>query len=300
MQPEIIALIFDFDITLSPEFQQQVIFDAWGVESERFWSESKQNMRRGYDMEHAYLKNFIDYGRRDTAYALTNERLYAFGKKVKLYDGLSRRGGAHSVFDDLQAVLARDEFAEHDIRLECYCVSGGLKEMIRGALEVNVLEGYFKEVFACTMDEDESGRLGFVKETVGHTIKTQKLYMIAKGVSPEQGDDPSDVNEVIPKLRIPFENMIFLGDGQTDIPAFSLVNKSGGTSIAVYREEKDAGGIIDEQKTLRTYAQGYKLAIESKRAEQLLPADYSSGKPLKMALLGYVEKIAKAIVSRRS
>ena len=89
--------------------------------------------------------------------------------------------------------------------------------------------------------------------------------------------------------------MIFLGDGQTDIPAFSLINKSGGTSIAVYREIKRADGTIDEQATMKPYNEGYHLAIESKRAEQLLPADYSAGKPLKMALLSYVEKMAKRI-----
>jgi len=296
MQQNIIALIFDFDITLSPEFQQQVIFDSWGISAKRFWRESKQNMEHGYDMEHAYLKNFIDYGRKDERYALNNEKLYSFGRQVPLYEGLSRREGKHSIFDDLQAILEREEFAEHNLKLEYYCISGGLKEMIHGTLEENGLDEYFKEVFACTVDEDESGKLGFVKETVGHTIKTQKLFMIAKGVSPVAGDDPSSVNEVTEEYRIPFENMLFLGDGQTDIPAFSLVNKSGGTSIAVYREEKNSDGSINEEKTLLTYNQGYKLAVEANRAEQILPADYSSGKPLKMALLGYVEKIARQVV----
>jgi len=89
-----------------------------------------------------------------------------------------------------------------------------------------------------------------------------------------------------------------VGDGQTDIPAFALVNKKGGKSIAVYREEKNPDGSIDEARTLKSYLNGYKLAVEAKRSEQLLPADYSSGKPLKMALLGYVESIATHIVSR--
>ena len=296
MQKNIIALIFDFDITLSPEFQQQVIFDSWGISAEHFWQESRKNMDSGFDMEHAYLKTFIDYGRRDEKYALTNKKLYEFGKQVALYEGLSRKDAQHSVFDDLQAILEREEFSEHNLKLEYYCISGGLTEMINGSLEEHGLDEHFKEVFACSLDEDENGRLGYVKETVGHTIKTQKLYMIAKGVSPKRGDNPSDVNEVTQDYRIPFENMVFLGDGQTDIPAFSLVNKNGGTSIAVYREEKNEDGSINEEKTLLTYNQGYKLAVEANRAEQILPADYSGGKPLKMALLGYVEKIAKRIV----
>jgi len=292
----IIGLIFDFDITLSPEFQQQVIFDAWGVEAETFWGECAVHIKNGYDMEHSYMRNLIDYGRRDAKYALDNIALKAFGQHVDLYEGLSRKNGARSVFDDLRTLLQKEEFAEHNIEFECYCISGGLKPMIEGAFEAHDLNGYFKEIFACDMDEDDSGKLGYIKEAVGHTIKTQKLFMIAKGVSPKQGDLPSLVNEVTHSYRIPFENMIFLGDGQTDIPAFSLVNKSGGKSIAVYREEKNSDGTIDEERTLKTYLNGYKLAVEANRAEQLLPADYSSGKPLKMALLGYVESIAKQMV----
>lgn len=291
----IIAIIFDFDITLSPKFQQEVIFDDWGVEAKIFWEESAQKITQGYDMEHAYLKTFIDYGKRDQKYALNNQTLYEYGKKVNLYDGLSRRDGSHSIFDDLQMIVEQEEHKEKNIKLEYYCISGGITEMIQGAFDEHNLSDHFKEIFACSLDEDEHGKLAYIKETVGHTIKTQKIYMIAKGVSPTRGDNPSKVNEVSKNLRIPFENMIFLGDGQTDIPAFSLINKSGGTSIAVYREIKRADGTIDEQATMKPYNEGYQLAIESKRAEQLLPADYSAGKPLKMALLGYVEKMAKRI-----
>ncbi len=294
----IIALIFDFDITLSPEFQQQVLFDAWGVKAETFWGECAQLVKNGYALEYSYMRNLIDYGRRDPKYALDNPALKAFGHQVELYEGLSRKDGARSIFDDLHALLQKEEFAEHNIELECYCISGGLKPMIEGALDAHDLNGYFKEIFACAMDEDESGKLGYIKEAVGHTIKTQKLFMIAKGVSPKNGDHPSLVNEVTHSYRIPFENMIFLGDGQTDIPAFSLVNKNGGKSIAVYREEKNSDGTIDEERTLKTYLNGYKLAVEAHRAEQLLPADYSTGKPLKMALLGYVESVAKKLVNK--
>lgn len=293
----IIGLIFDFDITLAPEFQQQTLFDKWGITAEQFWGECAELGKRGYDMEHAYMRNLIDYGRRDSQYAINNATLNELGKQIDLYEGLSRKNGSRSVFDDLHALLQKKEFAEHNIELECYCISGGLKPMIEGAFETHDLNSYFKEVFACDFDEDEEGKLGYIKETVGHTIKTQKLFMIAKGVSPKQGDHPSLVNEVTHNYRIPFQNIIFLGDGQTDIPAFSLVNKNGGKSIAVYREEKNSDGAIDEERTLKTYLNGYKLAVEANRAEQLLPADYSSGKPLKMALLGYVESIAKQIAS---
>lgn len=288
----IIALIFDFDITLSPAFQQQVIFDEWGVDADVFWSECFELGKQGYDLEHSYMRNFIDYGRKNEKYALTNQKLYEFGKRVALYEGLSRANGLSSIFDDLSMLLQRPEFKEGNIELECYCISGGLKPMIEGAFEAHGLNAYFKEIFACEFDEDETGKLGYIKETVGHTIKTQKIFMIGKGISPKNGDAPAMVNEVFEKYRIPFKNMVFLGDGQTDIPAFSLINSAGGTSIAVYREEKCSDGSIDETRTLKTYQKGYELAIQSGRAEQLLPADYSAGKPLKMALLGGVERLA--------
>lgn len=288
----IIALIFDFDITLSPAFQQQVLFDAWGVDANIFWAECDALAARGYDLEHAYLRNLIDYGRRDAKYALTNEVLYEMGKHVALYDGLSRKNGQRAIFDDIQALIHSEAYAQHNITLECYCISGGLKPMIQGAFDAHGLNEYFKEIFACEIDEDDAGKLGYIKETVGHTIKTQKLFMIGKGISPKNGDPPAMVNEVFEQYRIPFTQMVFLGDGQTDIPAFSLINRAGGTSIAVYREEKNMDGSIDEARTLKTYQKGYELAIQSGRAEQLLPADYSAGKPLKMALLGYVERLA--------
>ena len=292
---QIIALIFDFDITLSPDVQQQVIFDEWGVTADDFWDECTQFSKTGYDSEHAYMRNFIDYGRKDPRFALTNQMLYEYGKQVPLYQGLSRANGQSSIFDDLNALLQRPEFKEKGIKLECYCISGGLKPMIQGALEANQIDDCFKEVFACEFDEDDTGKLGYIKETVGHTLKTQKLFMIGKGISPKRGDAPDLVNEVFSQYRIPFTQMVFLGDGQTDIPAFSLLNRAGGKSIAVYREEKNSNGAIDEAKTLKTYNKGYQLAIKSGRAEQLLPADYSAGKPLKMALLGYVENIANQL-----
>jgi hypothetical protein len=289
----IIAVVFDFDITLSPYFQQEIIFKKWGIEASKFWKEAGKLMKKGYDQEHAYLRCLIDYNKKE-GFELNNKKLFEYGKEIDLYEGLSKKDNQHSIFDDLENLLKKDEFVDANIKIEYYCISGGITEMIEGALKAHNLN--FKEVFACRLDEDEKGRLAYIKETVGHTIKTQKLYMISKGVSPKRGDDPAKVNEKIEKHRIPFSNIIFLGDGQTDIPAFSLLKKNGGIPIAVYREEKNKDGSINEEKTLQSYLKGYQLAIESKRAEQILPADYSSGKPLKMAILGYVEKIAKNIV----
>ena len=90
---------------------------------------------------------------------------------------------------------------------------------------------------------------------------------------------------------------IYLGDGETDIPAFSLLNQMGGTSIAVYREVKNSDGTINEQETQKVYNKSYKFAIKSKRAKELLPADYSDEKPLKLALLRYIKYICDKMVN---
>jgi len=102
-------------------------------------------------MEHAYLKTFIDYGKRDPKYALNNQTLYKYGKKVNLYDGLSRRNGSHSIFDDLQMIVEQEEHKEKNIKLEYYCISGGITEMIQGAFDEHNLSDHFKEIFACSL-----------------------------------------------------------------------------------------------------------------------------------------------------
>jgi uncharacterized protein YoxC len=281
-----IAIIFDFDITLSPYYQQVEIFNKWNIDEDRFWSECREKMNNGYDMEHSYIKTLIDYANSDKKYNLSNKDLFELGKNITLYDGLSKKNNQITIFDDINKITQKDEYKEYNIEVEYFIISGGLEEMIKGALVGNKIDKYFKKVFACKLDEKD-GVINFPKETIGHTIKTQKLYQIAKGLD-------KDVNEKVDKLDIPFSNMIYLGDGQTDIPAFSLINSKGGISIAVYREEK-INGEIDEEKTKQIYNKSYELAIKAKRAEQLLPADYSKGKPLKIALLNYVENICKNI-----
>jgi uncharacterized protein YoxC len=282
-----IAIIFDFDITLSPYYQQVEIFKKWDIDEDKFWSECAEKMKNGYDMEHSYIKTLIDYANSDKKYNLSNKDLFELGKNITLYDGLSKKTNQVTIFDDINKITQKDEYKEHNIKVEYFIISGGLEEMIKGALVGNNIYKYFKKIFACKLDEKD-GIINFPKETIGHTIKTQKLYQIAKGLD-------KDVNEKVDKLDIPFSNMIYLGDGQTDIPAFSLINSRGGISIAVYREEKLPNGEIDEEKTKQIYNKSYELAIKAKRAEQLLPADYSKGKPLKIALLNYVENICKKI-----
>lgn len=278
-----IAIVFDFDITLSPYYQQKELINHWGEDEAKFWQRCTSKVTdEGYDLEHGYIKVILEYIDENDTYKISNEDLYNLGKQITLYDGLTKKDGQNSIFDDITAITKSKEYEELNIEVEYYVISGGLTQMIKGALHSNKISHYFKHVFACTLDENDDGIINFPKETVGHTIKTQKLFQISKGLH-------RNVNEKLEEVEIPFKNIIYLGDGETDIPAFSLVNQMGGISIAVYRESKNSDGTIDEDKTKDTYQKSFKFAIESKRAEQLLPADYSSGKPLKIALENYVK-----------
>jgi hypothetical protein len=285
MGKNIIAVVIDFDITLSPYYQQKELLAHWGEDEDEFWQKcTSKVIDEDYDLEHGYIKVILEYIDKNPNYAISNQDLYNIGKNIQLYDGLSKRNNQNSIFDDIDKIIKTDIYKELNIEVEYYIISGGLTQMIKGALYLNQIEHYFKKIFACSLDEDPKGIINFPKETVGHTIKTQKLFQISKGLNKQ-------VNDKIDTPRIPFENFIYLGDGETDIPAFSLINQMGGTSIAVYRESKNSNGTINEEKTKQTYKKSYTFAIKSQRAKQLLPANYSDAKPLKIALLNYIEML---------
>lgn len=284
-----IALVFDFDLTLSPYFAQKVLLDKWGISEDEFWKRCTAKVTdEDYDLEHGYIKVILEYIEENPEFRLSNNDLYNLGKSITLYNGLTRKNNSNSLFDDIDIILNSEKYKDLNIELECYVISGGLTPMIEGALEANNISKYFKKVFACRMNENKEGYINFPKETVGHTIKTQKLFMIAKGLE-------SNVNDKVEEYAIPFENMIYLGDGQTDIPAFSLVNKMGGKSIAVYREIKNKNGNIDIQKTKYNYKKIHNFTLKTKRVSELLPADYSDGKPLKNALENHIKILCENI-----
>jgi len=288
-----IAIVFDFDITLSPYYQQKELIKHWKEDEAKFWERCTLKVTdEDYDMEHGCIKVILEYIEENDSYAVSNKDLYNLGKQITLYDGLTKRDGQKSIFDDIESIINSKEYQDLNIEVEYYIISGGLTEMIKGALDGNNLSHYFKKVFACTLDENKDGVINFPKETVGHTIKTQKLFQISKGLE-------HNVNDKLETFEIPFNNIIYLGDGETDIPAFSLVNQMGGTSIAVYRESKNDDGSINEEKTKEVYAKSFEFAIKSKRAQQLLPANYSEGKPLKIALENYVKILCDSIKSKQ-
>ena len=216
----IIALIYDFDGTLSPGNMQEFGFiQAIGQTPAEFWTKS-DGIAKGQDASNilAYMKLMIDEARRN-GISLTREGFKKYGADIKLYEG---------VRDWFRNI---DEYGKvHGVIIEHYINSSGLTEIIEGS----PIAGEFKHIFAGSFIYDEKGEAEWPGIAVDYTGKTQYLYKISKGIFSAR--DSKLVNEswADDQKRIPFEQMIYFGDGETDIPSMKLVKSSGGNAIAVF------------------------------------------------------------------
>ena len=220
----IVALIYDFDGTLSPGNMQEFGFiQAIGSTPEEFWSKS-DGIAKGQDASNilAYMKLMFDEAK-SHGIKLRRSEFKRFGNHVELFDGV--RGW-------FKAVNAYG--ASQGIRIEHYINSSGLKEIIEGT----PIAHEFKHIFACTYLYNEAGEAEWPGIAVDYTAKTQFMFKINKGIFSSR--DSKRVNESTSEenKRIPFPQMIYFGDGETDIPCMKIVTMFGGNCIAVYNPEK--------------------------------------------------------------
>ena len=216
----IIALIYDFDGTLSPGNMQEFGFiQAIGQTPEEFWSKS-DGIAKGQDASNilAYMKLMYDEAKKN-GIRLTREDFRRYGADIVLFDG---------VREWFRNVNAYGE--AHGVRVEHYINSSGLKEIIEGS----PIAGEFKHIFAGSFIYDEAGEAEWPGIAVDFTAKTQFLFKIQKGIFSSR--DAKRVNESMAddEKRIPFTNMIYFGDGETDVPSMKVVNMFGGNAIAVF------------------------------------------------------------------
>ena len=272
-----IAIVYDYDQTLSPSYMQdEVIFPVFGIDGPKFWGRCSELVREhGYDNELAYMKVLLDTLGMDRP---TNAELKKLGKKLNFYKGLPQ------MFEEFQNGLLSEEHLGHGITVEHYVISSGLKVLIDGSR----LRPYVRAVFGCEFDVDEQDRITFPKRVISHTQKTQYLFRINKGLL----DMSQDVNDHMDaEIRpIPFPNMIYLGDGPTDVPCFTVMKKNGGEAIAVYNP--------DDPKRVG-FKKCYQLSTHADRVKHIAPADYRPNTHLRMLLEEMVEEIANRIVAQR-
>ncbi len=272
-----IAIVYDYDQTLSPSYMQdETVFPAFGINGESFWRRCSDLVREhGYDNELAYMKVLLDQLGMDRP---TNEELQKLGEKLNFYKGLPE------MFEQFRDGLLTEQHHAHGISVEHYIISSGLKALIDGSR----LRPFVRAAFGCEFDEDEQGRITFPKRVISHTQKTQYLFRINKGML----DMSQDVNDHMDaEIRpIPFSNMIYVGDGPTDVPCFTVMKKNGGQAIAVYNPD-------DPQRV--GFKKCYQLSTHADRVKHIAPADYRPNTHLRMLLEQMVAETADRIVEQR-
>ncbi len=279
----IIAVIWDCDKTLVDGYMQAPIFEDYGVDSNKFWKEvnslPKQYQEKGIKVnpDTIYLNHFIHKTKEGVFKGLNNSKLNEYGKRLNFYNGIPE------IFKTTKEMFNEDKtYSEYGIQVEHYIVSTGFAEVIRGS----ELMDYVEEVWGCELieTEDEEGNpiIGEIGYTIDNTTKTRAIFEINKGISKLDG---IDVNSSIPEKnrRVHFENMIYIADGPSDIPAFSVVNKGGGATFAIYPK-----GDLEAMKQVETMR-------EDGRVDMYAEADYSKDTTAYMWITNKIQKIADRI-----
>ena len=257
----IAALIYDFDKTLSPKDMQEYSFiPGINFKAEDFWAECRRvQLESGMDSVLAYM--YVMHRETAGTRMLTRDSLMALGEAVEFFPGVEGWFGRINRMGE-----------ELGVSVEHYIISSGLREIIDGSR----IAGEFKAVFAGGFVYGADGTAKWPAAAVNYTEKTQHLFRINKGILDITND--RDLNGFTPeyKRRVPFSNMIYIGDGLTDVPCMKMIRTKGGTSIAVH----GGGWEISDSMLL----QG--------RCDYSVPADYREGGEIETVVRLNLKRIA--------
>lgn len=247
----VLAICYDFDKTLSPyDMQAQGYIQSLGYEVKEFWEQSNRvAFANEMDSNLSYMYKMVREARGRLIF--NRKTLMEYGSRVALFSGVSEWFGR-----------MRDYGKEQGVKVEHYIISSGLKEMIEGT----AIAGEFEKIYASSFYYDEAGVAVWPAQVINYTTKTQLLFRIEKGTL--DVNDP-EVNRWFPEseLRVPFRNMVYIGDSETDIPCMKLVNVNGGHAVGVYDPEI---GNADRVRQM----------LRENRIKYFAPADYTPGAPL--------------------
>lgn len=269
------AIVYDFDGTLAPgNMQERDFIPAIGMTTKKFWTEvRKESKDNQADNILVYMKLMLDKARAAKV-KVSKSDFRNYGKKLKFFKGVLQyecEGGVEKGWFDRINAYGR----ESHIKVDHYIVSSGIREMIEGTS----INKKFSEIYASSFFYDHNGVAIWPALAINYTTKTQYLFRINKGCL--DVSDTEEINQYVEESerKVPFTNIIYIGDGETDIPCFRLVKDRGGHSIAVYKPNTR-----NAQKKLEN------LIVDG-RVDFTSPADYRNKSKLDRLVKAIIDKI---------
>ena len=263
------AIVYDFDGTLARgNLQEHSFIPDLGIDHDVFWKDVRRLAKAANaDEILVYMQQMIERARK-AGKAVTREKLRAHGAEPLFFDGVE------SWFDRIDSFAA-----DHGLELEHYVISSGIEEMIEGCS----IFPKFRQVFASRFIYNERGEAVWPAVAINYTNKTQFLFRINKGI--DSVWDTQAINRWMrPEERpMPFERMIFIGDGDTDIPSMKMVTSQGGCAVAVL----DPDRWNDPLKVSHIH-----MLIAEDRVNYVAPADYLPSSQLDVIVKGALQRVA--------
>lgn len=257
-QKQKIAIMYDFDDTLSIDCMENFgLFQYLNVEEQEFFNLADGNAEKlNMDKVLAFMFTLVQKAKQQNK-PLTKELLKSFGKDIEYFPGVT------SWFDRINKFGLK-----HGFVIEHYIISSGLNEIVEGC----ALKDKFKKIYACEYVYDEQGNAIFPARAINYTNKTQFIFRINKGILDVSDDS---INDFMDKDLRPlvYENMIYIGDGFTDVPCMKLIKSKGGLAVAVYKDEK-------RETSLKLY--------RNDRVSCCCKADYSDGSDLDISIKNFI------------
>ena len=275
MNEAVIAVIFDFDGTLGPDTIASLL-ESNKISPKLFWTEVDKRVEDGWDPPLAYMQLLWDFSK-EGKIDVSAKALRAIGKKLILYPGLPK-----AITELKDYVKKEPELRDARVSLEFYIISGGIEEIVLGSKIANFMDGIFGSNFV--YDSTGKNPIG-IKSAISFTEKTRFLYGINKGVSVRDlRTNPYKINDATAheNYRIPFPQMIYIGDGPSDIPCLSAISQFGGTGIGV-------------SSPVNSFRKGYELARGKRITVGPYTANYQKGSDMRKVLQETILRIGLEI-----
>lgn len=273
----VFALIYDFDGTIAPgNMQERDFIPAIKMNTKKFWREVSDTSREHQaDNILIYMKLMLDKAS-VAEVQVREENFRSYGGKLKYFEGVLPYKNNHEEMIKGWFDRINEYGKQSGIQVEHYIVSSGIKEMIDGT----TIAKKFKKVYASSFFYDHHGIAVWPSLAINYTTKTQYIFRINKGCL--DVSENKKINEYTPEEErsIPFKHMVYIGDGDTDIPCFRLVRDRGGHSIAVYKPNTKGAKLKSEH------------LIKNGRVDYVLPADYRINMGLDRTIKAIIDKVS--------